>query len=64
MVRESNYPEPIPTHILELSFPAMKGARGAPVIKAGTGNVVGMVIENREQELLTTKTTRRSSKKT
>ncbi len=37
---------------LDLSFPALKGASGAPVITEDEGMVVGMVVANVERELL------------
>lgn len=43
-----------PTEFLRLSFPALKGASGAPVFwhSRNNGDVVGMIVGNREQELL------------
>lgn len=49
---ESNFPEPVPTQCLNLSFPALKGASGAPVKVEQTGLVVGMIVGNIEEELL------------
>ena len=49
---ESNFPELVPTQCLNLSFPALKGASGAPVVVELTGFVVGMVVRNVEAELL------------
>jgi len=49
---ESDYPESIPTQCLELSFPALKGASGAPVIVESDGSVVGMIVQNIGRELL------------
>jgi hypothetical protein len=48
----SSYPESIPTSCLELSFPALKGASGAPVVVEVSGVVVGMIVENVQHELL------------
>lgn len=49
---KSTYPESIPTQCLELSFPALKGASGAPVLMECGGAVIGMIIQNIERELL------------
>ncbi len=38
--------------ILEVSFPALKGASGAPIIVEQGGAVVGMILANRERHLL------------
>jgi len=48
----STYPETVPTHSLDLSFPALRGASGAPVIVEEDGSVVGMVVANVERHLL------------
>lgn len=48
----STFPETVPTGCLELSFPALKGASGAPVIVENTGSVIGMIVGNIERELL------------
>jgi hypothetical protein len=48
----STYPESIPTQCLELSFPALRGASGAPVLMELGGAVVGMIIQNIGRELL------------
>ncbi len=40
------------TNCIGLSFPAMKGASGAPIIYDGTNAVVGMLVKNVELELL------------
>lgn|GEM_PF-2946661 len=48
----SAFPEKVPTGCLELSFPALKGASGAPVIVESTGLVIGMIVGNVERELL------------
>lgn len=48
----STYPEPLPTMCLDLSFPALRGASGAPVIVEADGCVVGMVLANVERHLL------------
>ena len=37
---------------IDLSYPALKGASGAPVIQEATGHVLGMVIGNVEQQFL------------
>lgn len=49
---ESTFPESIPTQCMDLSFPALKGASGAPVIVETDGCVIGMVVGNMERELL------------
>ena len=48
----STYPESIPTQCLELSFPALKGASGAPVLLELSGAVIGMIVQNIGHELL------------
>lgn len=48
----STFPETVPTGCLQLSFPALKGASGAPVIVENTGSVIGMIVGNIEHELL------------
>jgi len=48
----SRYPEPVPTECFELSFPALQGASGAPIIVEMSGLVAGMVIANIERHLL------------
>jgi hypothetical protein len=48
----SRYPEPHPTECLDLSFPALKGASGAPVIVEADGSVCGMIVANVERHLL------------
>jgi len=48
----STFPETVPTGCLELSFPALKGASGAPVIVENTGSVIGMIVGNIQHELL------------
>lgn len=48
----STYPEVVPTQSLDLSFPALRGASGAPVIVEADGSVVGMVLANVERHLL------------
>jgi hypothetical protein len=40
------------TSCIELSYPALKGASGAPVIEESSGNVLGMIIRNVEQQLM------------
>ena len=49
---KSTFPENIPTTCIDLSFPALKGASGAPVIVEADGCVIGMVVGNVERELL------------
>jgi len=48
----STYPEPIATRCLDLSFPALRGASGAPVLAERDGSVLGMVLANVERHLL------------
>ena len=48
----SDYPEAIPTETLDLSFPALKGASGAPVIDEKDGRVIGLIVANIERHLL------------
>ena len=48
----SDYPEAIPTNALDLSFPALKGSSGAPVIDEKDGRVIGLVVANVERHLL------------
>jgi hypothetical protein len=49
---QSDFPEALQTWSLELSFPALKGASGAPVVIERNGLVVGMIVQNIEKELL------------
>jgi hypothetical protein len=48
----STYPEATPTLCHDLSFPALRGASGAPVIVEADGSVTGMVVANVERHLL------------
>ena len=48
----STFPEKEETLSLELSFPALKGASGAPVIVEQSGLVIGMILGNIQRELL------------
>ncbi|MCK4361714.1 MAG: trypsin-like peptidase domain-containing protein [Dehalococcoidia bacterium] len=48
----SDYPEVVPTKVLDLSFPALKGASGAPVIDEKDGRVIGLIVANVERHLL------------
>ncbi len=50
--REHDYPGPEPAMTLELSFPALGGSSGAPVLVERTGAVIGMVVANVGRELL------------
>jgi hypothetical protein len=43
---------PEPTEVLELSFPVLVGASGAPVLNLATGKLVGVVTHNFAEELL------------
>ena len=49
---ESTFPTSIRTVFMDLSFPALKGASGAPVIVERDSSVIGMVVGNTERELL------------
>ena len=40
------------TACIDLSYPALKGASGAPVIQEQSGNVLGMVVSNIERQLM------------
>lgn len=44
--------EPVPTQSLDLSFPALRGASGAPAILSPSGAVVGMMLGNVERHLV------------
>jgi hypothetical protein len=48
----STWPESVPTSSLDLSFAALRGASGAPVVVEQNGTVVGMVVANIERHLL------------
>jgi len=48
----SDFPEQIPTESLDISFPALKGASGAPVIVERDGSITGMIVANVERHLL------------
>ncbi|PQA81991.1 hypothetical protein C5F52_15890 [Limnohabitans sp. TS-CS-82] len=48
----SDFPETAPTPSFDTSFPALKGASGAPVIRGYDFVVVGMLVANRERHLL------------
>lgn len=56
MVREyvDRFGQQRPTACLDLSFPALKGASGAPAIDGQTGLVLGMILGNIERVLLPT----------
>jgi len=47
----STWPETKPTLCIDLSFPALQGASGAPVVNPQDFTVVGMIIGSVEQEL-------------
>jgi V8-like Glu-specific endopeptidase len=49
---KSDYPEAIPADALDLSFPALKGSSGAPVINEKDGQVIGLIVANVERHLL------------
>jgi hypothetical protein len=40
------------TKCMDLSYPALKGASGAPVIEESSGNILGMIVGNIEQQLM------------
>jgi hypothetical protein len=48
----SDFPETVPTPSFDTSFPALKGASGAPVIRGHDFVVVGMLVANIERHLL------------
>ncbi len=53
--RTSHFPDLEGANIVELSFPALKGASGAPIVIAegeSAGTVIGMVLGNLERHLL------------
>jgi hypothetical protein len=54
MIREytAGFGHERPTGCLDLSFPALKGASGAPVIDESTGLVLGMIVANIERHLM------------
>jgi hypothetical protein len=54
MVREyvAQFGHQNPTACLDLSFPAFKGASGAPVVEEHSGRVLGMIVANVERHLL------------
>ena len=56
MVREyvDRFGQQRPTACLDLSFPALKGASGAPAVDGQTGLVLGMIVGNVERVLLPT----------
>jgi Trypsin-like peptidase domain len=49
---KSTFPESHPTPSLDTSFPALQGARGAPVLRARDFTVIGMLVANHERHLL------------
>ncbi len=49
---ESDFPERMPTAVMDTSFPALQGASGAPVMRAKDFAVAGMLIANHERHLL------------
>jgi hypothetical protein len=48
----STYPEHHPTRSFDVSFPALQGASGAPVLDGTTFGVAGMLVANHERHLL------------
>lgn len=54
MVREytARFGHEGPTGCLDLSFPALRGASGAPVVDENTGLVLGMIVANVERHLM------------
>jgi len=58
----SNFPEPTPTNVLDLSFPALKGSSGAPLVVEGEWTVTGMIVANVERHLLPAQVERIESK--
>jgi len=54
---ESNFPEKVPTKCIELSFPVLQGASGAPIMENyPPWNVVGMLTHNIERQLVPAQT--------
>ena len=49
---ESDFPEKVPTPVMDTSFPALQGASGAPVMRARDFGVTGMLVANHERHLL------------
>ena len=47
----SEYPESEPTKIIEVSFPVLQGASGAPLFECDSPNVVGMITYSIEYQL-------------
>ena len=48
----SDFPEKTPTPVMDVSFPALQGASGAPIIRASDFSVVGMIVANHERHLM------------
>jgi hypothetical protein len=48
----SDFPEKIPTPVMDVSFPALQGASGAPIIRESDFAVVGMIVANHEMHLM------------
>lgn len=40
------------TSCIDLSYPALKGASGAPMLEQSSGSVLGMIVGNVEQQLM------------
>jgi S1-C subfamily serine protease len=53
----SEYPESEPTKIIEVSFPVLQGASGAPLFEFDSPNVVGMITYSIGYELTPAQTT-------
>jgi hypothetical protein len=49
---DSDFPERVPTPSFLTSFPALRGASGAPVMVADKMTVVGMLVANQERHLM------------
>jgi hypothetical protein len=45
-----------PATMLEVSFPALVGASGAPIMAIPTGDVIGLIVRNVERELMPAQT--------
>jgi V8-like Glu-specific endopeptidase len=48
----STFPVKIPTRSFDVSFPALQGASGAPVLRTSDWGVVGMLVANVERHLM------------
>jgi hypothetical protein len=54
---ESNFPEPFPTKVIEVSFPVLQGASGAPLmVNEPPFFVIGMITHSVEHQLVPAQT--------